>query len=57
MEWRVKLKRKILNEKVISYLCKDKQSINDIKSNTRDKAFTKGTIPNHVNNIGRPREK
>ena len=48
-------KRKILNENVISYLCKDEQSINDIKSNTRDKAFTKGTIPNRVNNLGRPR--
>jgi hypothetical protein len=40
----------------ISYLCKDKQNIEPIKKNKRDRAFTRGTIPKSKGNIGRPRK-
>ena len=49
-------KRKILDEDVISYLCKDEQGIEPIKDNKRDRAFTRGTIPKSKGNIGRPRD-
>ncbi len=48
-------KRKILDEDVISYLCKDEQDIEPIKKNKKDRAFTRGTIPKSKGNIGRPR--
>ena len=50
-------KRKILDEYVVSYLCKDdkKQDIAPIKSNQKDRAFDRGTIPKSNGNIGRPR--
>ncbi|MCX6076281.1 MAG: inovirus-type Gp2 protein [Campylobacterales bacterium] len=48
-------KRKILDENVISYLCKDEQTIEPIKENKKDRAFTRGTIPKSKGNIGRPR--
>lgn len=50
-------KREILDEHVISYLCKDdkEQDIAPIKSNKNDRAFTRGTIPKSKGNVGRPR--
>ena len=49
-------KRKVLDEKVISYLCKDEQNIELVKENKKDRAFTRGIIPKKSNgNIGRPR--
>jgi len=49
-------KRKILDEEVISYLCKDDyQDIEPIKTNKKDRAFIRGTIPKIKGNIGRPR--
>ena len=48
-------KRKILDEDVISYLCKDEQKLKELENNKRVKAFTRGTIPKSKPNIGRPR--
>ncbi|MCX6075652.1 MAG: inovirus-type Gp2 protein [Campylobacterales bacterium] len=48
-------KRKILDEDVISYLCKDEQDIEPIKENEKVRAFTRGTVPKSKGNIGRPR--
>jgi len=48
-------KRKVLDEEVISYLCKDEQDIEPIKTNKMDRAFTRGTMPKNKGNIGRPR--
>ncbi len=48
-------KRKILDEDVMSYLCKDEQNIEPIKKNKKDRVFTRGTIPKSKGNIGRPR--
>lgn len=48
-------KRKILNENVIAYLCKDEQDIAPIKKNKKDRAFTRGTLPKSKGKIGRPR--
>lgn len=43
-------------DKAISYLCKeDHQSLEPVKSNRNDRAFTRGTIPKSKGNIGRPR--
>jgi hypothetical protein len=51
-------KRKIVDKDVISYLLKDdeKQDISSIKTNKKDRAFTRGTLPKSKGNIGRPRE-
>ena len=49
-------KRKILDEDVISYLCKDEQDIKPIKKNKKDRAFIRGTIPKSKGNVGRPRK-
>ncbi len=49
-------KRKILDEDVIAYLCKDEQGIEPIKKNKKDRAFTRGTIPKKKGNMGRPRK-
>lgn len=48
-------KRKILDEKVLTYLCKDEQSIDSLKINNKDRAFTRGIAPKNKNNVGRPR--
>ena len=50
-------KRKILDEDVLSYLCKDEQDITPIKENKKDKAFTRGIAPSKSNRekLGRPR--
>ena len=49
-------KRKILDEDVIEYLCKDEQDINPIKTNKRDRAFTRCIIAKGNSNMGRPRK-
>lgn len=38
-------KRKILYDDVIPYFCKEEQDIEAMKSNTKDRAFTRGTLP------------
>ena len=48
-------KRKILDEDVISYLCKDEQDIEPIKGNKKARAFTRGTLPKNKGKLGRPR--
>ena len=48
-------KRKILDEEVLTYLCKDEQDITPMKNNKREKAFSKGLVPKKSNK-GRPRE-
>ena len=48
-------KRKILNEKVLTYLCKDLQSVDSLKTNTKNRTFTRGIAPKHKSNAGRPR--
>jgi len=48
-------KRKILDEDVLSYLCKDEQDIESIKENKKTKAFTRGIIPKNKRSVGRPR--
>jgi len=55
LDYRDTDKRKILDEDVISYLCKDEQGIEPIKTNKRDRAFTRGTLPKSKGNKGRPR--
>ena len=52
-----KNKRKILDEKVLTYLCKDLQSVDSLKTNTKDRTFTRGIAPKHKSNAGRPRTK
>lgn len=48
-------KRKILDEDVIKYLCKEEQDIAPVKSNKKDRAFTRGVIPKSKGSVGRPR--
>lgn len=48
-------KRKVLDEDVISYLCKDDQDIAPLKKNKNDRAFTRGTLPKKKGKTGRPR--
>lgn len=48
-------KRKIFDEKVLTYLCKDEQSIDSLKTNIKDRAFTRGIAPKKKSNAGRPR--
>lgn len=48
-------KRKILDEKVVSYLCKGEQDIKPLKENQNDRAFTRGIVKSRGGNIGRPR--
>jgi len=48
-------KRKNLDG-AISYLCKDEQDIEPLKTNKKERAFTRGTLPRSKGNIGRPRE-
>ncbi len=48
-------KRKILDEVVVRYLCKDEQDINPVKENKKDRAFTRGTITKSKEKLGRPR--
>jgi len=48
-------KRKNLDS-AISYLYKDEQGIEPIKTNKRNKAFVRGTLPKKKSNKGRPRD-
>ena len=36
-------------------MCKDEQSIDSLKTNTKDRAFTRGIAPKDKSNVGRPR--
>lgn len=49
-------KRKILDEDVLSYLCKDEQDIAPVKSSKKDRAFTRGLMPKSKEKSGRPRK-
>lgn len=49
-------KRKILDEDVLSYLCKDGQDIAPVKSSKKDRAFTRGLMPKSKEKSGRPRK-
>jgi len=55
LEYKDKEKRKNLDE-AISYLCKEEQNIEALKTNKQDRAFTRGTLPKSKGNIGRPRK-
>lgn len=55
IDHRDKEKRKILVENVLSYLCKEEQSIDSLKINIKDRAFTRGIAPKKKSNSGRPR--
>ena len=48
-------KREILDDVVVTYLCKDEQSIQSLTDNKRTRAFTRGAFPKSKGNIGRPR--
>ena len=41
----------------LSYLCKDEQTIDELKTSNKDRAFTRGTMPKSKGNMGRPRKK
>lgn len=62
LEWRGNLntdKEKInnLKEHVVSYFYKtDEQSIDEIKTNPKDRAIVRGTIPKAKSKAGRPRK-
>ncbi len=49
-------KRKLLDEKVLTYFCKDEQSVDELKLNIKDRAFTRGIAPKPKSNAGRPRK-
>jgi len=55
LDHRDKDKRKIFDENVLSYLCKDEQNIELIKKSPKDRAFTRGTLPKKEEKKGRPR--
>ena len=46
-----------LKNHAVSYLYKPDQSIDDIKTNPKDRAIVRGTIPKAKSNAGRPRNK
>ncbi len=48
-------KRKLLDDKVLTYLCKDEQSVDGLKINSKDRAFTRGIAAKSKSNAGRPR--
>jgi hypothetical protein len=54
-EHRDNTKREKLDNNVISYLCKDEQSIKPKSQNKKDRAFTRGTLPRSKGNRGRKR--
>ena len=56
IDYKDKDKRQNL-EKTIEYLCKEEQGIESIKTNTRTKAFIRGTMPKSKGKLGRPRTK
>ena len=48
-------KREILDKHVTSYLCEDKQDVEPVKGNKKDRTFTRGTITKKKDKKGRPR--
>lgn len=50
-------KREILDEVVLRYLCKEEQSIQKIKTNKKDRSFSRGIALKQKDSRGRPREK
>ena len=48
-------KRQALLEEVLPYLTKTDQSIDGIKASTKERAFTRGTLPRPKSKAGRPR--
>lgn len=57
LDYKDNKKRKILDEDVVNYLCKDGQDVTPLKNSKKQRAFTRGTIPRGNTNIGRPRNK
>lgn len=58
LDYKDEEKIKILKENAISYLLKtDDQSIDDIKTNSKDRAIVRGTMPKPKSKAGRPRIK
>ena len=55
IDHRDKEKRKILDENVLPYLCKDEQNENTLKTNSKDRTFTRGIVKKTKSNAGRPR--
>jgi hypothetical protein len=55
LEYKDMDKRKVLDECVISYLCKDEQSIESVKERKKTKSFTRGALPKSKGSMGRPR--
>lgn len=49
------IKRTVLKEKAIAYLCKDEQSVAQIKQSGNERSFTRGIVPRNKSNAGRPR--
>lgn len=49
-------KRKVLDEIVIKYLCKDEQCIDSLTSSKKDRAFTRGIVSKEKKKTGRPRK-
>ena len=50
-------KRKILDDIVVKYICKEEQSVTTIKGDKKDRAFTRGTMPKSKEKaVGRPRK-
>lgn len=56
LDHRDKEKRKVLDEVVISYLCKEDQSADHLKNNSKDRSFTRGTVSKKKSTKGRPRK-
>ncbi len=48
-------KRTALKNKVVAYLCKEEQSIDQIKLSGNERSFTRGIAPRKRSNAGRPR--
>ncbi|KLE08171.1 hypothetical protein AF80_10275 [Aliarcobacter butzleri L355] len=55
LDHRDKEKRKTLDENVLPYLCKDEQNENTLKTNSKDRTFTRGIVKKTKSNTGRPR--
>lgn len=49
-------KRTALKDKVVAYLCKEEQSIDEIKLSGNERSFTRGVAPRKRSNAGRPRQ-
>ena len=57
LDYKDEEKIKILKENAISYLLKtNDQSIDDIKTNSKERAIVRGTIPKPKSKAGKPRK-